>query len=251
MRLAGKIALVTGGGKNIGQGIALALAREGARVAVAGRGTEALERTAAALREAGGTALLAPCDVRDERQVEALFERVTREWGLLDILVNNAGVEYTKPLAATSADEWDDLFAVNTRGVFLGCRHAIGRFGPGGGAIVNVASAAGRVAMPLGAVYGASKAAVIQMSAALALELRPRRIRVNCVCPGFIATDMAARGLEAAKELGLPVQALVAYRQGRIGEVSEVAEVVAFLASDAASFVNGQAVFVDGGASVC
>ncbi len=251
MRFENRVAVVTGGGKNIGRGIAARLASEGAHCVVAGRTEATLEACVADIEAEGGRASAIVCDVRDEESVRRLFSEIESGIGPIDVLVNNAGVEMQKPFVDVSTAEWDDLFAVNTRGVFLCTREALPRFAKSGGAIVNVASAAGLVALPLGAAYGATKAAVIQMSRALAIELRPRSIRVNAVCPGFIDTDMARKGIAAYEEIGLPVRSLIGYRQGRIGTVEEVADVVAFAASEEARFVNGQALAVDGGASVC
>jgi NAD(P)-dependent dehydrogenase (short-subunit alcohol dehydrogenase family) len=169
----------------------------------------------------------------------------------VDLLVNNAGIEQNSPLEQLDEAGWDDLFAVNAKGVFLSLRAFLPLLKRSSRAsVVNVASAAGLVGMPCAAAYGASKAAVIHLTRALAVEWRPLGIRVNCVCPGFIETEMALRGLEFFRKGGFPVDLMVGYRQGRLGSPVEVARAVAYLASPETSFVTGHALAVDGGASI-
>jgi 2-keto-3-deoxy-L-fuconate dehydrogenase len=220
----GKIAVVTGGGSGIGRAVAKRLDAGGASVIVASR--SAGHRT----------------DVADEDSVRALFEAVGPE---LHILVNCAGVLASTSKAPDIAlQDWEQAFAVNARGTFLCCKHAITRMRRGA-AIVNVASVAGMVGIPNRAAYGASKGAVIALTRALAVDHVADGIRVNCVCPGTIDSPWIDR---VVNELGESRDALVARQPlGRLGTPEEIAEAVAYLASDRSAFATGSQLVVDGG----
>ena len=227
MEFAGKIAVVTGGSSGIGRAAARRLEAGGASVVVASRSEG--RRT----------------DVADEDSVRALFEAVGPE---LHILVNAAGVLATTALTPSiSLDEWERAFAVNARGTFLCCKHALPRMRRGA-AIVNVASVAGMVGVPGRAAYGASKGAVIAFTRALAVDHAADGVRVNCVCPGTIDTPWIDRLVD---DLGASREALVARQPvGRMGTPEEVAEAIAYLASDRARFTTGTELVLDGGMTV-
>jgi len=220
----GRIAVVTGGGSGIGRAVARRLAAGGASVIVASRSEG--HRT----------------DVSDEASVRALFEAVGPE---VHILVNCAGVLASTERAPDIAlEDWEQAFAVNARGTFLCCKHALPRMSRGA-AIVNVASVAGMVGVPNRAAYSASKGAVIAFTRALAIDHVAEGVRVNCVCPGTIDTPWIDRVVD---ELGESRDALVARQPlGRLGTPEEVAEAVAYLASDRAAFATGSQLVVDGG----
>jgi NAD(P)-dependent dehydrogenase (short-subunit alcohol dehydrogenase family) len=224
MEFSGKIAVVTGGSSGIGRAVARRLSDGGAQVVVASRSEG--HRT----------------DVSDEESVRALFEAVGPE---LHILVNSAGVlASTDRTPDIALEDWEQAFAVNVRGTFLCCKHALPLMKPGA-AIVNVASVAGMVGVPGRAAYGASKGAVIAFTRALAIDHVKDGVRVNCVCPGTIDTPWIDRVID---ELGEPRDALVARQPlGRLGTADEVAEAVAYLASDRAGFTTGSQLVVDGG----
>ena len=223
-----RVAVVTGGGSGIGHAVAERLAAGGAEVVVANRS------------ESPGRWVRT--DVSDEGSVRALFEAVGPE---LHILVNCAGVLASTERAPDIAlEDWERAFAVNARGTFLCCKHALPRM-PRGSAIVNVASVAGMVGVPGRAAYGASKGAVIAFTRALAIDHVGDGIRVNCVCPGTIDTPWIDR---VVSELGESRDALVARQPlGRLGTAEEIAEAVAYLASDRSRFTTGSQLVVDGG----
>jgi NAD(P)-dependent dehydrogenase (short-subunit alcohol dehydrogenase family) len=229
MEFAGKIAVVTGGGSGIGRAAALRLAAGGAEVIVANRSESDLGR-------------FIRTDVSDEDSVRALFEAVGPE---LHILVNCAGVlASTDRTPDIALDDWERAFAVNVRGTFLCCKHALPRMSRGA-AIVNVASVTGLVGVPNRAAYGASKGAVIAFTRALAIDHVADGIRVNCVCPGTIDTPWIDRVVD---ELGESRDALVARQPlGRMGTAEEIAEAIAYLASDRSRFTTGSQLVVDGG----
>ena len=227
---AGKVAVVTGGGSGIGLAVARRLAAGGADVVIANRS------------ESHEVGRFVRTDVADESSVRALFEAVGPE---VHILVNCAGVlASTERTPDIALEDWEKAFAVNARGTFLCCKHALPRM-PRGAAIVNVASVAGMVGVPNRAAYGASKGAVIAFTRALAIDHVADGVRVNCVCPGTIDTPWIDRVVD---ELGESRDALVARQPlGRLGTPEEVAEAVAYLASDRAGFATGSQLVVDGG----
>lgn len=239
----GKVALVTGAGSGIGQAVATVLAAGGARVVV----SDIDEQRAAVVADELEYAHAIRCDVGEPNDVDDAVQASVDRFGRLDILVNNAGVEVTAPLLETSPDQLASILRVNIGGVFNGIRYAAPRIAEaGGGCIVSVASAAGLRGVPLMSVYGATKAAVINLTQSAALELRPMNIRVNCVCPGLIDTPMMDQMKSRFEALSpLPINDLVTAKQGRIGKPADIARAVAYLASDTAEFVSGVVLPVD------
>jgi len=235
-RFAGRRAFVTGAGSGIGEATARLLRAEGADVVLADLAGDRVEALAAELGErARGVAL----DVRDEDAVRAALPEV-------DVLVNAAGIGSTTPAPDTPVAVWDDVLAVNARGTFLCCKHAIpGMVARGGGAIVNVASVAGLVGLRNRAAYCASKGAVIALTRSLAVDHVGDGVRVNAVCPGTVDTPWVRRLVE---DVGESLDALRARQpMGRLGTAEEVAAAVAYLASDDAAFATGSALVLDGG----
>lgn len=242
-----KVALVTGGAGGIGRAAALAFARAGASVVVADRDTDAGPQTVALLQAMGGQALFVPTDVTQAGQVETMVARTVAAYGRLDCAFNNAGIEEEHMrLADCSEDTFDRIMGVNVKGVWLCLKYQLAQMlRQGGGAIVNTASVAALVGAPKMAAYSASKHAVLGLTKSAAIEYARKGIRINAVCPGVIRTAMYERAVAADPQIGLAAAQM--HPLGRLGEVDEVAAVVLWLCSDAASFVTGHAHTVDGG----
>jgi 3-hydroxybutyrate dehydrogenase len=244
--------VVTGGGRGIGRAIALAFAEPGRRVAIAARTRAQLEETAKAIRAKGAEAVLLPMDVTDEGAVESGFAELRRVSDRIDVLVNNAGAGGGQPIHKTETASWLRILDTNVWGTFLVTRQAAPLMADGG-RIVNVSSVLGRFGVPGYTAYCASKHAVIGFTRALALELASRGITVNAICPGWVDTDMAARGMQAgAKAMGISFdafrdQALGAVPIKRIIQPEEVANLVKFLASPETSAITGQTYNICGG----
>jgi len=247
-RLAGKRAFVTGAASGLGLAMARAFVAEGARVALA---DVAAEAGRAAAGELGPAALFLELDVADEAAWPRALGEAATALGGLDTLVNNAGVGPVGNVEKTSLAEWRQVFQVNVEGVFLGCREAIPYLrAAGGGAIVNLSSVAGIVGTPTLAAYGASKAAVRQLTKSVALHCAHRRyaIRCNSIHPAFVATAMVGAIVDAARDPAAARAGLAAQIPlGRLGEPDEVASLAVYLASNEARFVTGAEFVVDGG----
>ena len=251
--LAGRTAVVTGGASGIGRATAFLLAENGARV-FAGD-VDFLPGSLAEFAARGCEQVL--CDVRDEAQVARLIDRAAQPAGRLDVVVNSAGVGLVKQITDVTVAEWDRCLDTNLKGAFLTAKHAIPRMrAAGGGSIVNIASNAGVLPRAHDPVYSISKGALVALTKSLALCHAPDRIRVNAVCPGPVAaTRMMEASLEAAQDRGRAVQELIdaspfARAVGRMITPEEVAQAVLYLASDAALFVTGTSIAIDGGKSL-
>lgn len=245
--LEDKVALVTGGGSGIGRASALTFAREGAKVIVADVVVEGGEETMQMIREAGGEAIFVKADVSKAAEVEALINKAVETYGRLDCALNNAGIEGIKaPTVDCTEENWDRTININLKGVWLCMRCEIHQMlKQGGGAIVNTSSTAGLVGVQGRPAYVASKHGVVGLTKAAALEYAKAGIRINAVCPGSIRTPMMERIIGGDPQ----EEALQIARQpvGRLGSPEEVAEAVVWLCSDAASFVTGHIMAVDGG----
>jgi NAD(P)-dependent dehydrogenase (short-subunit alcohol dehydrogenase family) len=245
-RLDGRGAVVTGAGSGIGRAVALLLSDAGCQVAAADRNLEAAQETCRRIR---GPSVAVEVDVRDEDSVVAMFDAAEGSLGVgLGIVANIAGIGSTTNAPSTPVDDWDDVFAVNVRGVFLGCKHGIPRLiAGGGGVVVNMASVAGLIGLPNRVAYCASKGAVVALTKALAVDHAEQGVRVNCICPGTVDSPWVRRLVD---EAGESIDALRArQRLGRLGTVEEIAHCVLYAASDAAAFMTGSAIVIDGGLS--
>lgn len=248
-RLAGKTAVITGGAAGMGRATSLAFAREGASVAILDIQKEAGEEVVQLIREEGGTAEFFETDVSDARQVDAAFDRVIETLGPYNVLFNHAGTITVKSLHESTEQDYDRLMDINVRSAFLVCRRAVREMSDnGGGSIVITASIASELGYALESLYCMTKGAVLQLARSISVEYRDQGIRCNAVCPGFVKT---AHGLREISELDNAGQAweegALAEAQGRICEPEEVASAVVFLASDEASFITGNALYVDNG----
>ena len=250
MRLDNKVAFITGGAAGIGAGIAQRFSEAGAAVVIFDVNGDAALRMEQKLRPTG-RALAIQGDVANDEQVKAAVTRTVAEFGALDVLVNNAGIEVAGPLIEMSSSDWDRQLNVNLKGVFLCSKYAIPQMRGRGGAIVNISSVHAFVSYEGNAAYDASKAGMIGLTRALALEHGRDRIRVNAICPGYIDTPMMDEWLRVQADPDATMaQVLRIHPLGRIGTPRDIADAALFLASDAAAFVSGTFLVVDGAMTV-
>ncbi len=249
--MTGKVAVVTGGGTGIGRAIAQAFGNEGAKVGVVGRRREKLDETVRAVRDAGGEAISLVCDVAKAQEARKAVADTEEEFGYVNVLVNNAGVLSVSTIESISEAEWDHVMATNLKGPFLMCRAALPAMRrAGGGSIVNISSILGLVAMKDRAAYCASKGGVTMLTKAMAMDHAYEKIRVNCICPSIVETELV-RNLFSANEAGQKAREarLATLPLGRFGKPMDIAELAVFLASDESSWMTGTAIPLDGGLS--
>jgi 3-oxoacyl-[acyl-carrier protein] reductase len=245
-KLTGKVAVVTGASKGIGAGIAKELAAQGASVVVNyASSKEGAEKVVAEITKAGGKAIAVGGSVAKASEIEKLFAETKKAYGKLDILVNNAGVYAFAPLEAITEEEIDRLFATNVKGLLLATKAGVALFPPEGGSVINIGSVASDATPPASAVYSGTKGAVDAITRVFAKELGPKKIRVNAVNPGPIATDgFKSAGLEGSD---FEKQSVQNTPLGRVGTPHDIASVVAFLASDDARWITGSLLQAAGG----
>lgn len=248
-RLEGQTALITGGGTGMGRAIALAFAREGASVALAARRVEKLEIVVGEIEVAGGQGQAIACDVSKSGDASRAVRETVERFGQLHVLVNNAGVLHVSTVEGITDEEWDLVMAVNVKGPFLMSRAALPEFRKaGGGAIVNIGSVLGLVAMKDRAAYCASKGGLTMLTRAMAVDHAHERIRVNCICPSIVETELVKDLFASSAEGQAAKRARIAsIPLGRMGRPEDVAEMAVFLASKESSWVTGAALPLDGG----
>jgi NAD(P)-dependent dehydrogenase (short-subunit alcohol dehydrogenase family) len=248
-QLSGKVAIITGGASGIGRATAFLLASEGAAVVITDVNESGGRAVVDEIVKGGGRSAFEPGDVTRAADCRRVVERAMRDFGAVDILFNNAGIIRRASILELTEADWDRVMSVNVKAIFLTSREAIPPMEKsGGGSIINMASGWGLAGGPRAAVYCASKGAVVLLTKAMAIDHGPQKIRVNCICPGDTDTAMLRN---EAEQLGEPSQQFLAEATkrplGRVGRPEEIAQAALYLASDAASFVTGTALVVDGG----
>ena len=247
--LDGRVAIVTGAGRGIGEAVVHRFAREGASVVAAQRSVEDGEAVVAAVTRGGGHAISFPTDVRDEASVERLVRRTMDAFGRLDILVNNAGVGIRRTVTESTMDEWDEVMEPNVRGVFLCMKYGIRPMvEQRSGSVINMASVASFVGFERDAAYCASKGAVLMLTRQVALDYARSGIRVNAICPGFIDTPMLRYYCDQQADPDAAWRDVLAqHPMGRVGTPEDVAGAAVYLAGDDSTWVTGSTITVDGG----
>lgn len=248
-RLSDKVALITGGGTGIGRACAILFAKEGARVAVVGRRKPPLEAVVREIEAAGGEAFAAICDVADCESAEAAVAAATERFGRLDSLVNNAGAVVVATVEQTSDEDWSRLLAVNLTGTFFISRAALPELrNAGGGSIINIGSILGLVSRKQRAAYSAAKAGVLGLTRAMALDHAHENIRVNCICPSIIETELGLQSMAKSPDPEAERKRRAAeIPLERLGKPEDVAQMAVFLASNESAWVTGAALPLDGG----
>jgi NAD(P)-dependent dehydrogenase (short-subunit alcohol dehydrogenase family) len=245
MRLANKVAIITGGGTGIGRATAILFSREGAKVVITGRRREPLEETMGVITSENGVGFYSQCDVSKKDEFQVTLDRTIKEYGKIDILVNNAAVFVGngKTIIDLSEEEWDTLMAVNLKGVFL-CSKAVIPYmiNNGKGVIVNCSSISGHIGQPKQGAYNAAKGGVELLSKCMALDLAAHNIRVNTVCPGWVEIDANREDIRVRREEILRLHPI-----GRVGQPEDIAPAFLYLASDESAWVTGTSLMIDGG----
>jgi meso-butanediol dehydrogenase/(S,S)-butanediol dehydrogenase/diacetyl reductase len=252
MRLAGKVALITGAGAGIGRASVVLFAREGARVAAVDRDAATGEETVALARDRGGEAIFIQADVSRAADVRAAIDATVAGFGALHVLFNNAGIVLGGTVESTDDEAWDQTMQVNLKSVYLGCRYALPQMRrQGGGVIVNTASVAGLVGVKDRAAYSASKMGIIGLTRSIAIDYVGEKIRANCLCPGTVDTPSLQGRIAATGDAEAARAAFIARQpMGRLGTAEEIAALALYLASDESAYMTGSAVVIDGGLSL-
>lgn len=246
MRLAGKVAMITGGSHGIGRAVALRFAKEGAKVAISGRGKEALHETADAIRAQGGEVLTIVADIQHKKDVNAMIDQVLEQWATVDILVNNAGICRSSPFLDISEEDWDEHMNINLKGTFMTSQRVAKEWvqEKRSGSIVNMSSVNGIQAEDNQAHYNTSKGGMNLLTMSMALELADQDIRVNALCPGYIETRLTKPAIQNEPVLK---EYLKTIPMKRVGQPQEIADAALFLASDESRYMTGHCLVVDGG----
>jgi meso-butanediol dehydrogenase / (S,S)-butanediol dehydrogenase / diacetyl reductase len=246
MRLAGKFAIVTGGGSGIGAATARLFAAEGAAVAIFDRDLAQAEGQVNCMRQSGATAFAWECDVSETDQVRRAVDEAVGKFGSPHVLFNNAGIAIRRAVADAETQDWDRVMETNVRGAFLCSKFCVPRFAPEGGSIIHAASVTGITGVRSRAAYSAAKGALVALTRNMALDYAHRNIRVNCVCPGFVRTPMIQPLLDDPERGARLIQM---HPLGRLGEPEDVAKAVLFLACGDSAWITGISLIVDGGFS--